>query len=152
MNLTDVAASMATVIAEVPSLVRAHYPAPDRLDGSPSLILDPHASEWTITHMPDGQEWAGQIVGHLLMTHESNTPGEFARMDGLVTPIADAFSNGPDGYPPHYRLAGLDGGEVDRCFFIRSGTRFQTTYAGEPVYAIDLFFDVVFRRIPEVTQ
>lgn len=142
---------MATVVTAVSGLVKAHYPAPPALEGSPSMILDPHASEWTITHLPDGQEWAGQVVGHLLMTHESNTPGEFMRMDGLITPIADAFANDANGYPPAYRLAGLDGGDVDRCFFVRSGPRFQTTYAGEPCYAIDLFFDVVFKRYPEVT-
>lgn len=107
MRPEDVAAEIAarTLVAVGPlGLKSAHYPAPSSQPNTPALILWLRGS--SIVHGSD-QLWLLTIEGWLLTEEDPGLHKAVPVVDGLITPIVDAFGVGS----PNWAL----GHQVDFC-------------------------------------
>lgn len=150
MDLPRVIRGMASVIREVPGVAAAHYPAPDALETSPVVVLFWGGTDeaTTIDHGPD-QLWVAMVLARVLVTHQGDTPSEYARIDELITPIVDAFATDASDETAIERTAWFGGtasGQVSRVLPVKVRPSLRTTYAGKPCYAADIEFDVKIHR------
>ncbi len=131
--------------AAVPEVAAAHYPAPNRIDRTPAVVLywGSDGEDTVIQTDMRGRMWLPVVKAQLLGARLGDTPEEFAVIDRLITPVVDAFDTGL----PASLLAGLDG-HVDRVQVTRLRPSIHIFYAGHTYYGAELFFSIKFHRRP----
>jgi hypothetical protein len=143
MDMPLLLGRMADVVRLVPGIMDAHYPAPPTIEDGPRAVIYWGGPEMTHVSYGSGteQRWLPSATCQLLIPEMGHTPQEFATIEGLITPIVDAFVPETEGWD-YMRAASY----VDRCEVRTIQSRLQVNYAGHLHYAAELYFSIKFHR------
>lgn len=141
-TVPELITDLATVMRTVPGIAAAEYPAPNVIDVSPTVVFYWGKGEDNrVIHQSAGhQVWEGAILARILVTHQNDTPSEFARIDDLVTPIIDLFGIDQDGLSIIERSL-VFGKGVSKLLPELMRNSLNVPYAGQKCYATDIVFD-----------
>ena len=139
VTVPEIITAMAQVIATVPGISAAHYPAPKIIVAKKEAVLywGGSGTETLISNDMSQRMWQPSVVAQILTPMQGNTPAEFADIETVITPIVDVFDTAPN-----HTLGGL----VNRCQVVRVLSTLQVGYAGHDYYAAELHFSIKFHR------
>lgn len=147
MDIPDVMASIATRIAQIPTLPGASYPALDRVPQSPWAMVrqSPQQPTRYVKARAGKVQVLPMIEVVLLIVSDLNKPREEARLDPLIGQVLDALSLGPDGDSYGVLMPDLPD-HLDRVWDDATVQRGTMTWGKQECYAAAITVNPLFYR------